>query len=207
MIKRLRSHQRTSGVGIVMSGWHIIAVTINGPEMRHPPVPKLHDGSEPKDGVLLFMHLLSPTFTALKTPWHAELVIHRPQVSAALPDDVLRHIIHFTDLETYLSLRPVSRCVRLICLTYPRVGHHILLSYKANTKSEPMFRVLSTHSTYSTVATLTRIKSSLDKRTPIWNFRWKSHVKWYLNPGLAGTFQYHQSRLRPLDTRVGEENN
>ncbi|KAH7326912.1 hypothetical protein B0J17DRAFT_681054 [Rhizoctonia solani] len=208
MVQHLRGHEHTSGVGIVMSGWHIIAVTIDGSEARHSPVLELNDGKELKDSVLLLMHLISPAFTVLKTTWRAEAPIHQlHNISSTLPDDVIRQIIHFANLETYLSLRLVSRSVRLICLSHPRVGNHILLSYEGNSKSKPSFRVRSTSSTYSTIATLVHTKSSIEYPYPIWRFRAKHYSRYVLNPGLAGTFQDYQSGTGPLDARVGEENN
>ncbi|KAG8728291.1 hypothetical protein FRC11_011422, partial [Ceratobasidium sp. 423] len=209
MVHRLRSHGRTSGVGIIMTGWHISAVAVDGSEVRHSPVLELHDGKELKDGKLLLTHLLSPTFTVSKTPWRTELSIatQRYNVSSTLPDDVLRQIAHFSDLETYISLHLVSRHIRSICLAHPRVGHHILLSYEANANSEPLFRVRSTSSTYTSLATLTRTKMSIAVPGPIWRFRSKHYSKCVLNPGLAGTFQYHQSGIGPLDTGIGKEKN
>ncbi|KAL5633627.1 hypothetical protein ACGC1H_003941 [Rhizoctonia solani] len=208
MVQHLRSYGRTSGVGIIMSGWHMIAVTIDGSDVRHSPVLELHDGKELKDGVLLLIHLLSPAFTALKTPWRVDVGVHQLHtVSSVLPDDVLRNVIDFTDLETYLSLRLVSRCVRLICLAHPRVGHYILLSYEANKNSRPVFRVRSTNSTYPTTATLTRTQASTYTPLPVWRFRMKHYSKCVLHPGLVGTFQYHQSGIGPLDMGMGEENN
>ncbi|EUC54779.1 CHD5 domain protein, putative [Rhizoctonia solani AG-3 Rhs1AP] len=73
MIQKLRKNDRIQGVGVIMSGWHVVAVTVNGSEVRHSPVLELHDGKEPKDGALLLMHLLSPTFTRSKAPWLASL--------------------------------------------------------------------------------------------------------------------------------------
>ncbi|KAG8744251.1 hypothetical protein FRC11_013584, partial [Ceratobasidium sp. 423] len=208
MVHRLRSHGGTSGIGVMMSGWHTISVAVDGSEIRHSPVVELHDGKELKEGILLLMHLLSPTFTCLKTPWRAEPPIHQTSsVSSALPDDVLRQIIHYTDIETYLSFHLVSRNIRSICLAYPRVGHHILLGYEANANSEPLFRVRSTGSTYSALATLNRTKATIDKPPPIWRFNFKLYSKCVLNPGLAGTFQYPQSGIGPVDVSVGEEYN
>ncbi|KEP46020.1 putative CHD5 domain protein [Rhizoctonia solani 123E] len=208
MVEKLRKHGRRTGVGIIMSGWHVVAVAIDGSKVRHSPALEMHDGQELKDGVLLLMHLLSPTFTNVKAPWRARISVHQPPNAATtLPDDILRQIVNLTDLETYLSLRLVSRRIRLICLNYPRVGHHILLGYEGEGNSGSVFRVSSPRSTYSTVATLMRTKSSILKPYPIWKFGRKSYYMCALNPGLAGTFQYHQSGIRPLHPEAGGKSN
>ncbi|KAJ1306367.1 hypothetical protein OPQ81_007373 [Rhizoctonia solani] len=207
MAENLRRHDRKSGVGIVMSGWHIIAVAIDGSEVRHSTVLQLHDGKELRDGMLLLIHLLSPALPNPNTPWHNRPSIRQPHNIYILPDEVLRHIIHFTGHEAYLSMHLVSRQIRSICLTYPRIGHYILLSYKPNANSEAVFRVRNTSSTRSTLATLTRTKVSIGNALPIWWFSNKRYSRCVLNRGLAGTFQYHQSGIGPLNASIGEEYN
>ncbi|KAG8695974.1 hypothetical protein FRC11_001064, partial [Ceratobasidium sp. 423] len=146
MVHRLRNHGRTRGVGVIMSGGQIIGIAIDGSEVRHSPVVELHDGKEPKGGMLLLTHLLSPTFTILKPPSYAEPPItthQRHNVSSILPDDVLRQSRDTFD--------------RSVLLT-PKSAHYILLSYEANGNSEPLTRVRSTSLTYTSLATLTRTK-------------------------------------------------
>ncbi|KAG8739666.1 hypothetical protein FRC11_000593, partial [Ceratobasidium sp. 423] len=171
MVRKLRKHDRTHGVGIIMSGWHLVTVAINGSEVRHSPVLDLHDGKEPKDGILLLMHLLSPTFTRSKAPWHTPPPEQPHNTHTNLPDDIMHQIIHFTDFNTYTRLSLVSHYFRSICLAHPRIGDHILLGYEATPGSEHVFRVRSTSSTDSELATLKRIKASMPdskKGLPLW---------------------------------------
>ncbi|KDN43381.1 hypothetical protein RSAG8_06165, partial [Rhizoctonia solani AG-8 WAC10335] len=164
MVQNLRKNHQTRGVGIIISGWHLVAVTVDGSDVRHSPVLELHDGKELKDGALLLIHLLSPTFTRSKTPWltpiHARPYNNRPNV----PDEVLREIIHFTDFNSYIRLSMVSHYFRSIYLAYPRIGKYTLLSYEGlSPNSAPEFRVRRTSSTDSQLAILKRVKSSLPK--------------------------------------------
>ncbi|KAG9080933.1 hypothetical protein FRC06_005984 [Ceratobasidium sp. 370] len=153
MVKYLRNHGRTSGLGIVMSSHQIVAVSVNGPEIRHSPALDIHDaswspGRDPQinltlgSGLLLLMHLLSPALTAGKTPWSASLG-SRYNNRSALPEDIIRHILHFIDDDTYHFVLPlVSRLVRSYCLDHPRIGDYTLVGVN----SDNSFNVLH-HST------------------------------------------------------------
>ncbi|KDN43383.1 hypothetical protein RSAG8_06167, partial [Rhizoctonia solani AG-8 WAC10335] len=225
MVQNLRKKDRSQGVGIIMSGWHLVAVTVDGSDVRHSPVLELHDGKELKDvlelhdgkelkdGTLLLTHLLSPTFTRSKAPWLAPL---RPQpydVPAVLPVEVLRQIIYFTDFDTYRHLPMVSHYFRSIYLAYPRIGNHTLLSHEGiSPNSEPVFRVQSTSSMGSQLAILKRTKVSMPesiKALPLWKYRIKPYfIEPVLKAGLAGMFQCHQTGTGPFNPAptVTEEN-
>ncbi|CUA73510.1 Transmembrane protein 181 [Homo sapiens] [Rhizoctonia solani] len=202
MVRHLRRNNRTKGVGIIMSGWHVVAVTVDESDVRHSPVLDLHDGKDLKDGALLLMHLLSPTFTRSKVPWLASLPLQTYEAPAVLPDEVLRHIAYFADFDTYLHLPLVSRYFRSICLAYPRIGNHTLLSYEGTHNSEPMFRVQSTSSLDSHLTILKRIKTSMSKpkkALPLWKYTFKTfYIEPAFNAGLAGMFQCHQTGTGPL---------
>ncbi|KAH7335820.1 hypothetical protein B0J17DRAFT_719466 [Rhizoctonia solani] len=209
MVNNMRKHGRTSEIGIVMSGWHVVAVAVDGFQVRQSPVLDLHDGKELKDGILLLMHLLSPIFTTAKAPWRKESLVNHPNVASTLPEDIIQQIIHFTDLDTYSILSLVSRYFRSIYLAYPRVGHYILLGYgaTANTESKykgAVFKVRNTDSTSSTLARLMRTASCIDNRLPLWSYRAKCYLRCILRPGLAGTFQHLQLGTGPLDHTSSE---
>ncbi|CAE6394474.1 unnamed protein product [Rhizoctonia solani] len=203
----VQSHDQGNGVGIIMSGWHIVAVTVDGSEVRHSPVLDLHDGKELKDGILLLMHLLSPTFTNTKVPWLAPAPIPPRNTRSSLPDDVMRRIIHFTDYDTYICLPLVSHYFRSIYLNYPRVGHHILVGYKGvSSNSQPIFRVRTTDSTELRLAILKRTEASMPesgKALPLWKYSTKlCHIRPKLRMGLAGMFQYRQAGTNRLPAPI-----
>ncbi|EUC54785.1 CHD5 domain protein, putative [Rhizoctonia solani AG-3 Rhs1AP] len=204
MVQKLRKYGPAQGVGIIMSGWHVVAVTVDGSDVHHSPVLELHDGKEPKDGILLLMQLLSPTFTRSKAPWLAPVSPTPYDTRSTIPDDVLHQIIHFTDFETYIRLPMVSRRFRSICLVYPRIGYHTLLSYEGlSPNSEPIFRVRTTSSTDSKRAILKRVKVSIPdykRAIPLWQYDFKHYNhRPIMEPGLAGMFQCLQTGTRPLD--------
>ncbi|KDN43382.1 hypothetical protein RSAG8_06166, partial [Rhizoctonia solani AG-8 WAC10335] len=204
MVQRLRKNDRTQGVGIIMSGWHVVSVTVDGSDVRHSPVLELHDGKEPKDGALLLMHLLSPTFTRSKAPWLTPLSPTPYNTRPVLPDDVLHQIIHFVDFDTYLRLPLVSCYFRSIYLAHPRIGSHTLLSHEGvSPNSAPIFRVRRASSTDSKLATLKRVKSSIPdhkRALPLWQYYFKHYDhKPIMEPGLVGMFQCHQAGTGPFD--------
>ncbi|KAF8712358.1 hypothetical protein RHS03_01212, partial [Rhizoctonia solani] len=202
MVENLRKKGRTSGVGIIMSGWHVIAVAVDGPTVRQSPVLDLHDGDQLGEGVLMLMHLLSPTLTVAKTPWASESLDRQSVATFRLPHDVLQQIIHLTDWDTYVSLSFVSRYFRSVYLAYPRVGDSILLGYESGTNSEPVFKVNTNGSPCSTLARLVRIESNVDNRLPLWRYNSKCYMNCVLRPGLAGTFQYLQSGTGLSDSTI-----
>ncbi|KAL5632061.1 hypothetical protein ACGC1H_000174 [Rhizoctonia solani] len=203
MVECLRKHGRTTDVGIVMSGWHVVAVAVDGHEVRHSPVVDLHDGKQLKDGMLLLMHLLAPTFTVSKTPWRNGSSIHRAANTSTMPEEIVQQIIHYIDPDTYSILPSVSQYFRSIYLTYPRVGDQILLGFEAAATSGPIckgpaFKIRSTDSNSSTVARLARPAKCVDNRLPLWRYRAKCYSYCVLRPGLAATFQHLQAGTGPL---------
>ncbi|QRW24037.1 CHD5 domain protein [Rhizoctonia solani] len=193
MVENLRKKGRTSGIGIIMSGWHVIAVAVDGPTVRQSPVLDLHDGDQLGEGVLMLMHLLSPTLTVAKTPWASESLDRQSVATFRLPHDVLQQIIHLTDWDTYVSLHfIVSRYFRSVYLAYPRVGDSILLGYESGTNSEPVFKVKTNGSPCSTLA---RLASPLEIQLQVF-------MNCVLRPGLAGTFQYLQSGTGLSDNTI-----
>ncbi|CUA73507.1 Bifunctional uridylyltransferase/uridylyl-removing enzyme [Rhizoctonia solani] len=212
MVRKLRKNDSTEGVGIIMSGWHLIAVTVHGSDVRHSPVLDLHDGKEPKDGALLLMHLLSPTFTSLKAPWLTPLKLHSPSYSNRpnVPDEVLRQIIYFTGFESHIRLSEVSRYFRSIYLSEPRIGNYTLLSYEGvSLKSEPMFRVRRIDQTDAQLATLTRVKTSMHRSQKAVALRkYEQHFPRttpIIKAGLGGMFQYHKTGIIYPELAPAEE--
>lgn len=196
MVTRLRQRESPSHMGIIISSWHMVAVLLDGSEVHHSPVLDLHDGkSELKEGVLLLTHLLRPISTGSKTPWGKPPPSQPYNTTrSALPEDILREILYFSDHETYLRLSFVSRRFRSICLAQPRIGHHALLSKEPG--SNPIFKVRSTSSSSTSLATLTRTEATaagVDRHTSILlyqEYRPRNHQ--VLKPGLAGMFQHRQ---------------
>ncbi|QRV88441.1 hypothetical protein RhiJN_16459 [Ceratobasidium sp. AG-Ba] len=128
MVDQLKRNGRTAGVGVLMSSCQLVAVAIDGCGARRSPILEFHDNKgNMQDGLLLLVHLLSPAFTVHRTPWAQVGFVASHGSSVTLPEDVLRHILRFTDEETYhFSLPFVSHLVRSICLSRPRVGDFIL---------------------------------------------------------------------------------
>ncbi|KAG9080030.1 hypothetical protein FS749_008157 [Ceratobasidium sp. UAMH 11750] len=183
MAKFLRNRGRTGGLGIVVSGRQMVAVSVDGLEIRHSPALDIHDASwspgrdaEYKltlgNGLLLLIHLLSPALTVDKTPWN--LSFGSPHnSSSALPDDVIRHIVHFTDDDTYHFVLPlVSRHIRSYCLEHPRIGGYTLLAFN----SDASFNVL--HHATGTGSIRAKIVRKVDQR---------------VQPALLDSFQHHQT--------------
>ncbi|KAG8732712.1 hypothetical protein FRC10_000745 [Ceratobasidium sp. 414] len=139
IVRFLRNHGPTRGLGIVMSSHQMLAVSIDGPEVRHSPALDIHDvlwspGGDRQikltlgSGLLLLMHLLSPVLTVDKTPWSQSFDSARKN-RPALPEEIVRHILHFTDDDTYHFVLPlVSHFVRSFCLDHPRIGDYTLVS-------------------------------------------------------------------------------
>ncbi|EUC58394.1 CHD5 domain protein, partial [Rhizoctonia solani AG-3 Rhs1AP] len=208
MVEHLRKHGRTTEVGIVMSGWHVVAVAVDGHEVRHSPVVDLHDGKQLKDGVLLLMHLLAPAFTVSKTPWRNGSLIHGATNTSAVPEEIVEQIVHYIDSDTYTILPSVSQYFRSICLAHPRVGDQILLGYEGAATSGaickgPVFKTRSTDSTSLTATRLVRHAKSVDNRLPLWRYRAKCYTHCVLRPGLGATFQHLQVGTGPLWRLVG----
>ncbi|KAG9093744.1 hypothetical protein FRC06_011396 [Ceratobasidium sp. 370] len=131
MINHLRKYGRTTGIGVVFSGRHILAVAVDGDIVRcsHPLLfhdPKMNC----QDGFLLAVHLLSPILTVDKTSWMHTLA--PKSVSSApigLPQELIRQIMFLLDHDSYQNLERVSRIFREMHAAYPRVGNHVLLRH------------------------------------------------------------------------------
>ncbi|KAF8596865.1 hypothetical protein BDV93DRAFT_548152 [Ceratobasidium sp. AG-I] len=173
MAGQIRNRKPRSGVGIIVSSWQVIAVAVDGQTVRHSPALDIHNGRKDLgDGALLLMHLLNPILIAPPLPWmpnELNLLYDRTWWSSAtspllqlakahnsmaiLPVDIIRMIIYYTDWHTHIFILPlVSRLVRLIALSHPRIGNHILLGHD----KDNIFRVRHMNSTDSTLATFTR---------------------------------------------------
>jgi hypothetical protein len=162
MAENLQKNGRTSGVGIIISSWQVVAVAVNGPSpgVRHSPSLDFHDGKGGlSEGILLIIHLLSPALTPLKTPWHLLPSTKSYSRRSTLPLEIMQQIVHFADFGTYLRLRFVSRSIRSICLAHPRVGHYTVLGREPRWDKLNVFRVRSTRNTTISYALATRIKS------------------------------------------------
>ncbi|KAG8723516.1 hypothetical protein FRC09_003007 [Ceratobasidium sp. 395] len=133
MVNSLRKFGRTTGVGILFSGRHILAVSVDGDTVRcSHPLPLYDAKMNIQDGFLLATHLLSLHSATNKTPWTPSaksLTIDRPR---GLPDELVREITFYLDHEDYQSLGQVSRLFRGLYAKHPRVGSHILLGYASN---------------------------------------------------------------------------
>ncbi|CAE6379006.1 unnamed protein product [Rhizoctonia solani] len=204
MVQNLRKYGRTTEIGIVMSGWHVVAVAVDGAKVRHSPVLDLHDGKKLNDGFLMLTHLLASAGTVSKAPWRNESSVRRPSIDWILPEEIIQQIVHFTDSETYSVLPFVSRCFRSICLGYPRVGDHILLGYETTASSGPIckgpvFRIRNTVSASSKLARLARTAQCVNNRYAHWRYRAKCYERCVLKPGLVGTFQHLQAGTGPLE--------
>ncbi|QRV88393.1 CHD5 domain protein [Ceratobasidium sp. AG-Ba] len=130
MVDRLKNSSRAGKAGIIISSYQLVVVAVDGTEVRHSPVLDLHDnkGGE-KDGLLMLVHLLRPAFTVCDTARANPQAIPSHASTTSLPEDVIRHILSFTDEETYhFALPYVSRLVRAICLSRPRIGDYIILA-------------------------------------------------------------------------------
>ncbi|KAG9088825.1 hypothetical protein FS749_001844 [Ceratobasidium sp. UAMH 11750] len=133
MAKQLRKNNREHGVGIIISAFEVVAVSVNGSKVCHSPVLDFHNGKgDVRDGLLLLMHLLSPTLAVRKVPW-ARASTTRRSTSSALPEEIIQQILCFTDEDTYYFVLPiVSRLIRSICLGRPRVGNFVLTAANAD---------------------------------------------------------------------------
>ncbi|KAG8723515.1 hypothetical protein FRC09_003006 [Ceratobasidium sp. 395] len=107
MVNTLRRFGRSTGIGILFSGRHILAVSVDGNTVRHSrPLPLYDVKMNFQDGFLLATHLLSLHTTTNKTPWtHTPaakcLTINRPR---RLPDELVREIAFYLDHDDYQSL-------------------------------------------------------------------------------------------------------
>lgn len=203
MVKKLLDHGHTGGVGLIVSHRQIVAVAVNGSgphsEVRQTPVLAFHDDGELKDGLLLMMHLLSPTLPGVsKTPWFNASSPWPNKSSATLPLEILEHIIQFTDFDTYLRLPLVSKTFRTLCFMRPRVGHHILLAKEPG--QSPVFKVQRAGCASRFIATLTRIKPthSFSQYDAPWG---RHHIgNPTLLPALGGSFQHRRVGTDPTQT-------
>ncbi|QRV88391.1 hypothetical protein RhiJN_16409 [Ceratobasidium sp. AG-Ba] len=130
MVDRLKNSSQAGGVGIVMSSYQLVVVAVDDMGVHHSPVLDFHDNKGgAKDGLLLLAHLLRPSLTVCDTTRANHQPIPNYPSSRFLPEDIIRHILSFTDEETYhFTLPCVSRLVRAICLSRPRVGDYTILA-------------------------------------------------------------------------------
>jgi hypothetical protein len=158
MASALQKNGRTGGVGIIISSWQVLAVTVDSnSEVRHSPALDFHDGKGGLcDGVLLMMHLLSPVLTTPKTPWSNVQPRKSCTLGSSLPTELLDQIVQLTDFRTYLNLHSVSSPIRAICLARPRIGDFTILGKKLG--QEGVFEVRSS-SNASALATIEPKKS------------------------------------------------
>ncbi|KAG9098027.1 hypothetical protein FRC06_006901 [Ceratobasidium sp. 370] len=142
MVEQLRKNGRVSGVGILISSFQLVAVAVDGSEVRRSPVMEFHNAKgDIRDGLLLLVHLLAPAATVHKISWRRGSPTVPRSISPILPEEVIQNILRFTDDDTYHFLLPlVSRLVRSMCLSRPRIGNFMLT--RANT--DGTYRVLST---------------------------------------------------------------
>ncbi|QRV73572.1 microtubule-actin cross-linking factor 1 [Ceratobasidium sp. AG-Ba] len=101
---------------------------IDGDAVVRSPVFEFYnnDGDVP-EGLRLLVHLLSPLMTKNKTPWVTEASASHPSASSILPEDLIRHILRFTDEHTYHFVLPYVSClVRSICLAQPHIGDFVI---------------------------------------------------------------------------------
>ncbi|QRV88443.1 hypothetical protein RhiJN_16461 [Ceratobasidium sp. AG-Ba] len=134
MVNQLRKDGQTTGIGIAISSNQLVAVAVDETGVRHSPALEFHDSKGGvQDGLLLLVHLLSPAMTVRKPPWTKAFASSFHNSSATLPEDVIRHILRFADEEAYHFVLPrVSRLVRSICLSQPRVGDYVFTSVNAD---------------------------------------------------------------------------
>ncbi|CUA77078.1 hypothetical protein RSOLAG22IIIB_06492 [Rhizoctonia solani] len=140
MVHKMHLDEQAECVGIILSSQReLIVVAIDnglGPtrEVRHTPVldirPSTGRPGEASDGLLLLLQLLSPpaTIPPLRLPWRAPWPNQPvPLMPQQLSVELVQHIIHYADTETYLTLCKVSKSIRKICLSNPRVGEYTIL--------------------------------------------------------------------------------
>ncbi|KAG8742860.1 hypothetical protein FRC10_000839 [Ceratobasidium sp. 414] len=174
MVGQLQSNGRTGGIGIVISSFQMVAVAVDGSEVRHSPLLELYNtNGDVQDGVLLLVHLLSPALTTHKLPWTSPPLLPHPNPSATVPEDIIRHILPFTDGESYrFILLLVSRFMRQLCLERPRVGDYILSGINSN----------GTFMTLKYRGQVTEVRAKLVRTE-----------RKELLSGLFGTFQHYQT--------------
>ncbi|KAG8723982.1 hypothetical protein FRC09_000879 [Ceratobasidium sp. 395] len=151
VVQRLRNYGRTTGIGMIFSGRHILAVAVNGDAVLCSCPLLFHDVKmNSQDGFLLATHLLSSHMTTDKTPWTEDTFSKCLVTSGAcrLPDELIREIAFDLDYDSYQNLPQVSRLFRGIHTRYPRLGNSVLLDYVGNGN----YRVLRTST--KTVRTL-----------------------------------------------------
>ncbi|KAG9098028.1 hypothetical protein FRC06_006902 [Ceratobasidium sp. 370] len=172
MVKRLRKNGRSGGIGVAMSSNQLVAVSVDQSQVRQSPLLDFHDAKgNVGDGLLLLLHLLSPATTVNKTPWASVPTAPHCSPSSIMPGEVIRHVLRFTDFDTYHFILPlVSRLIRSICLARPRFGNLVLVA----TNPDESYQVLPSNGPTA-----------------------EMHVKLVrtqtLDPTLLGTFQHHKA--------------
>ncbi|KAG8701263.1 hypothetical protein FRC08_004192 [Ceratobasidium sp. 394] len=181
MVKQLRRNGRSEGIGIMMSSNQLVAVAVDESGIRQSPLLDFHDaGGNVGEGLLLLLHLLSPAMTVNKTPWVSAPTVPDCGFSPTLPEELIRHILRFTDFDTYhFTLPLVSRLIRSMCLARPRFGDLVLTA--AN--PDESYQVLPSNGpTAEMRVKLVRVQT--------------------LDPTLLGTFQYHKAATSDAEVDV-----
>ncbi|KAG8734646.1 hypothetical protein FRC10_011597 [Ceratobasidium sp. 414] len=172
VVEQLRKNGRVSEVGILISSFQLVAVTVDGSEVRRSPAIEFHNAKgDVRDGLLLLIHLLGPTAAVHKIPWKSAPTAIQYGTSSTLPEEVIQNVVRFTDVDTYHFVLPlVSRLVRSMRLARPRIGNFILT--RANL--DGTYQVLSTQGPG------TEIRARLVRKTE------------KVEPGFLHVFQHHQ---------------
>ncbi|KDN43824.1 hypothetical protein RSAG8_05817, partial [Rhizoctonia solani AG-8 WAC10335] len=137
MVQKMRHDEYPESVGIILSSQQeLVVVAVDGPKIRHSPVLDIRTtdrGERPgraTDGRLLLTYLLSSPLTVSPLPWRTQ-PRRPPTVSSrsitGLPPEVLRIIINYLDIQSYIPMCRVSRSIRSVCVANPRVGNYTVL--------------------------------------------------------------------------------
>ncbi|KAG8765464.1 hypothetical protein FRC12_007484 [Ceratobasidium sp. 428] len=135
MVNNIRNYGGSTGIGIIFSGRHILAVAVDDNIVRCSQPLFFHDAKmNIMDGFLLATHLLSPHLTTNKLPW-MQTSLERTVIgglNSKLPYELAREIAFYLDHDSYQNLTQVSRLFRGTHAKYPRVGNLVLLDYAGN---------------------------------------------------------------------------
>ncbi|CAE6475796.1 unnamed protein product [Rhizoctonia solani] len=137
MVQRMRRDGHAESVGIILSSQQeLVVVAMDGPVIRHSPVldirttPRGERPGRATDGRLILTYLLSPPLTVAPLPWRTQRcrsLIVSANLGAELPPEVIRIIINYLDIQTYISMCRVSRSIHSVCVANPRVGSYTIL--------------------------------------------------------------------------------
>ncbi|KAF8596863.1 hypothetical protein BDV93DRAFT_570502 [Ceratobasidium sp. AG-I] len=131
----IRRAANWSGVGIVVSSWKDLAVTVDGQVVQHSPALDIHNDRNDLGNAIPWMPsewnlLYDNTWWPSATNSIPQVLSQADNSAAILPVDIFCMIIYYTDWRTHVNTLPlVSRLVRFIALAHPRIGNHILLGH------------------------------------------------------------------------------